>query len=231
MLSGYRLQIWVLLGDYQDGSYDGGFINANRPGICSCAGYISLYFAGMQVGQWLFQQRSSWDSHIKLLRNLLVVVVVTWLLTLLSHVVVGASSRMLANVTFVLWQVCHNVLLLSYSYVVDIVLVLVSRGKEELALAGQCKNCIGRRKLVTQKESDSLEDKIEETCCCLTSCVCTNQLFFFLLGNIMTGLVNMSVKTGSAGVLGGLGVMMVYVGLTTGVITLMFTRNVNTKFW
>jgi len=35
-----------------------GLFDANREGICSCCGYLALYFAGVQLGRLLLKSRS-----------------------------------------------------------------------------------------------------------------------------------------------------------------------------
>jgi len=34
-----------------------GLIDANREGICSCCGFLALYFAGVQLGRVLWKPR------------------------------------------------------------------------------------------------------------------------------------------------------------------------------
>lgn len=56
LLSCAGLRAFVLYGRYGDNSRHG-FLDANREGLCSCAGYLALYFIGVQVGKFLFQER------------------------------------------------------------------------------------------------------------------------------------------------------------------------------
>ena len=56
LLSCARLRAFVLHGRYGNNSRRG-FLDANREGLCSCAGYLALYFIGVQVGKFLFQER------------------------------------------------------------------------------------------------------------------------------------------------------------------------------
>lgn len=56
LLSCAGLRAFVLHGRYGDNSRHG-FLDANREGLCSCAGYLALYFIGVQLGKYLFQER------------------------------------------------------------------------------------------------------------------------------------------------------------------------------
>ena len=44
-----------------------GLLDANREGICSCCGYLALYFAGVQLGRMLMMQRQVYEFLINLL--------------------------------------------------------------------------------------------------------------------------------------------------------------------
>ena len=56
LLSCAGLRTFILNGSYGNGSRQG-FMNANREGLCSCAGYLALYLIGVQLGRFLFQKR------------------------------------------------------------------------------------------------------------------------------------------------------------------------------
>ena len=56
LLSSVGLREFVLNGRHGNGSREG-FVDANREGLCSCAGYLALYLIGVQLGMFLFQKR------------------------------------------------------------------------------------------------------------------------------------------------------------------------------
>lgn len=55
-LSHFGLTDYVIYGPHGDGSRDT-LIDANREGVVSSLGYISLYFLGMEVGKYIFRPR------------------------------------------------------------------------------------------------------------------------------------------------------------------------------
>lgn len=56
VLSCTSLESFVLHGRDGNNSRDA-FVDANREGLCSCAGYLGLYLIGVQLGKFLFQKR------------------------------------------------------------------------------------------------------------------------------------------------------------------------------
>ena len=56
LLSCTGLRSFVLHGRHGNDSREG-FVDANREGICSCAGYLALYLMGIQLGKFIFQKR------------------------------------------------------------------------------------------------------------------------------------------------------------------------------
>ena len=207
---------WIIIGDNKDGSYTGGFIHANRPGLFSSLGYCSLYMFGVQIGRLIFTPRVKWVDHAKCFEKLIVIAAASSLMTCLLHAHIDKSSRMIANFTFVIWQICHNTILLLSSYAVDLLSALYSTPENPL-IPGQCVSCSNR--------------KSRSNCCCLLSAINRNQLFFFLIGNVLTGVVNLAVKTGSVEAVPAVATLIAYGGVVCGLTSLLFVFNISTKFW
>ena len=55
-LTGLGMGRKILHGNLENDSRED-FFDANREGIFSCFGYLSIYFAGIQVGQFLLSKR------------------------------------------------------------------------------------------------------------------------------------------------------------------------------
>ena len=55
-LSGMGLAEYMDKGPHGDGSRQTLF-SANREGVISCAGYLAIYLASIELGQWLFRPR------------------------------------------------------------------------------------------------------------------------------------------------------------------------------
>ena len=216
LLSLTTFKDWMIIGDNKDGSYTGDFVHSNRPGLFSSLGYCSLYMFGVQIGRLIFVDKSRWIDHAKCFEKLALIAASSGFITWLLHAHIDRSSRMIANLTFVIWQVCHNTILLLSSYVVDLICAMYSTPEKPL-IPGQCEHCSDR--------------KSRSNCCCLLSAVNKNQLFFFLIGNVLTGVVNLAIKTGSVDTVPALGALFMYGTTVCGLTCLLFVFNISTKFW
>ena len=58
-----------------------------------------------------------------------------------------------------------------------------------------------------------------------------NQLLYFLLGNILTGIVNLSINTIQSDAFTSMGILVLYIFIANGIVVVLHVRNVNTKFW
>lgn len=212
----FSFRDWIIIGDNGDGSYTGGFIHANRPGLFSSIGYCSLYLFGLQIGRMVFSEKNSWFDNIRCIEKLAVTAAAAGFCTWLLHSQVDKCSRMTANLTYVTWQITHNTILLLGSYVVDIICAMYST-PEDMLISGQCEKCSDR--------------KSSPTCCCLVSAINRNQLFFFLIGNVLTGVVNLLIDTRAVSELLAVGALFTYGSVVCGVTCLLFVLNINTKFW
>jgi phosphatidylinositol glycan class W len=207
---------WIIVGDNKDGTYTGGFVHSNRPGVFSSIGYCSLYMFGVQVGQLIFKEKSRWIDHAKCVEKLALIASSCGFFTWLLHAQIGKSSRMIANLTFVIWQITHNTILLLSSYIADLICAIYSTPEKPI-IPGQCESCSDRKR--------------SSNCCCLLSAINKNQLFFFLIGNVMTGLVNLAIKTGSVEAILALAALFAYGSTVCGLTCILFVYNVSTKFW
>ena len=95
---------YVLLGPSGDGSRTG-LLSANREGVVSSVGYLAVYMAGIQLGQWLFRKRKTVAEFYPVVLFLGVGVVLLWTLTSVCEVYVQPVSRRMANLPFILWLV------------------------------------------------------------------------------------------------------------------------------
>ena len=216
LLSLVDFKDWIINGDNKDGSYTGGIVHSNRPGLYSSIGYCSLYMFGVQVGRLIFTEKSRWIDHAKCLEKLALIAACGGFTTWFLHAHIDKSSRMIANLTFVAWQITHNTILLSSSYVVDMICAIYSTPEKPM-IPGQCEGCSDR--------------KSRPNCCCLLSAINKNALFFFLIGNVLTGVVNLAIKTGSVSAVPALAALFAYGIAVCGLTCLLFVHNIGTKIW
>ena len=73
--------------------------------MVSSVGYLAVYMAGIQLGQWIFKKRKSVSEFYHVALFLGVGVVLLWTLTSVCEVYVQPVSRRMANLPFILWLV------------------------------------------------------------------------------------------------------------------------------
>ncbi|XP_065899394.1 phosphatidylinositol-glycan biosynthesis class W protein-like isoform X2 [Dysidea avara] len=172
---------YVINGPHGDDTRDN-LISANREGIVSSLGYLSLYFLGMEIGRFVFKPRPSvMLSWLLVGIRLMLVTVVLWVCTLLSDHYIQQCSRRLANLTFVLWMVAIITSVLASLIIVDTVILLIEH-TTNLQSHFDLYNCPNG-------------DNKKTTPTSLLAAIDYNQLVFFLAGNLLTGLVNLSINT------------------------------------
>ncbi|KAI8073389.1 GWT1-domain-containing protein [Gilbertella persicaria] len=155
------LQEWVLNAPRVD------LLSANKEGICSFAGYLSIFLFGLQVGVWIF---SSKPMKLILFSGIMWGALAAWTWFFPDYYV----SRRMANLPYVVWVIAFNVSLLTLLILVDDYAKPRGRGPPML---------------------DAMN---------------MNGLFTFLLANVLTGTINLTMYTLYASDLISLVVNVVY---------------------
>ncbi|XP_033738572.1 phosphatidylinositol-glycan biosynthesis class W protein-like [Pecten maximus] len=207
----YSLDYWgvrdyLLHGEDGQGGREG-LINANREGIFSCLGFFALYVFGTEIGKMIFRyERSTMSAW----RTLLVVMAVTsmffWAIYNISALAYGESvSRRFANLTYVLWILALSTQTMSVLLLVDLIV-------EYLRLSAGV--------TIQTKPTTGLLNAINY-----------NGLFYFLLSNLLTGLVNVSMATIHMPPLPSLLILTLYMSSLSAIFVHLFVRRVTLKFW
>ncbi|XP_078278728.1 phosphatidylinositol-glycan biosynthesis class W protein [Rhinoraja longicauda] len=234
LLETTNLKQFILHGSDGKGTRDG-FINANREGIFSMFGYVSIYMAGVQVGIFIMKRRMLVKDWIKVMGCLAMSTFVLLLLLHACEALVEPVSRRMANLAFVLWTVEHSLVFISLHMLVDLVLLFVK------FLSGmpkaQCSwnilpDAPQHRKEKTLLKNNALE-KADETTVrfCLIDAINRNQLLFFLQCNILTGLVNLTVVTVHSSTFISLFVLMLYMFCNCITVYILHINDITIKFW
>nr|XP_040035707.1 phosphatidylinositol-glycan biosynthesis class W protein [Gasterosteus aculeatus aculeatus]XP_040035708.1 phosphatidylinositol-glycan biosynthesis class W protein [Gasterosteus aculeatus aculeatus] len=202
-----------------------GFLHANKEGVFSAAGYVAIYIAGVQVGLYVMQPRTQVRQWLKALFNLFLGSFVLYTALFTCQTLVEPVSRRLANLPFCLWSVAQSLFFMTCLGVADMVL-LFSKRTSGCHLVPSSWN-------PHKKQPDSIYDKktsdIERHC--LVQAVSRNQLLFFLLANVMTGLTNSIVDTLSCSSSFSLVVLLSYMFVNCSVIGVLHHCGVTVKFW
>ncbi|WYZ44382.1 hypothetical protein EsH8_VII_000818 [Colletotrichum jinshuiense] len=194
-------------------------ISMNREGIFSFFGYLAIFLAGQDTGMYVLPRslNPKSDSTPSTQRKTLLMMMTIWsavwaglyfLTTSYSYGDGLSVSRRLANLPYVLWTAAFNsTQLLAYA-VVDTIFF------PSFYNATDAK---------TEKEA------YETATSRVFRAYNRNGLFLFLIANVLTGLVNMTVPTLHVGPLATMGVLVAYSGAITGIALGLDAYNISIK--
>ncbi|XP_018306914.1 phosphatidylinositol-glycan biosynthesis class W protein [Mycetomoellerius zeteki] len=197
------------------------FFSANREGLISIPGYVGLYFVGVAIGRFIhstyhLHATSSINFNIKLslfkVKGYYVgpLSLLNFKLFMISALIYFAIlfcnfkiSRRLANAGYCLWIVALTTALLSFLVFIQFLLELLNiiswpsdRGNVWIRYKMKMsKNLpVNLKKHVKSEKEENIEDVYRKSLE-IFDAVNYNSLFFFLISNIMTGIVNMLMYT------------------------------------
>ncbi|XP_030009906.1 phosphatidylinositol-glycan biosynthesis class W protein-like [Sphaeramia orbicularis] len=207
-----------------NGNREVDFIHANKEGLFSVVGYVALYLVGVQVGLYVMQRRSSVQQWIQTLLNLLFGSFVLYAVLCIFQTFVEPVSRRLGNLSFCLWSVAQSLFFLSCLGLADM-LLLFSKTLSGFHLLPSSWS-------LYQKQSESVCDRRRHVDgLCLLQAVNRNQLLFFLIANVMTGLTNSVVDTLSCGQLFSVCILLLYMFINCFIIYVLHVYGITVKFW
>ncbi|XP_077597126.1 phosphatidylinositol-glycan biosynthesis class W protein [Stigmatopora nigra] len=196
------------------------FLHANKEGIFSMAGYVAIYMAGVQVGCYVMQPRSNVRDWFKVLFNLLTATISFFVALCTCQILVEPVSRRLANLSFCLWSVAQSLLLLSCMCLVDLIVVF-------------CKTTSGCHFVPSSwnlyRSSQKKKDVMDGLC--LLQAINKNQLVYFLLSNILTGLTNTLVNTLNSSDVYSVCILMCYMFINSTVVYALHLCGITIKLW
>lgn len=199
-------------------------IHANKEGIFSVVGYVAIYMAGVQVGLHVMQPRSEVREWLSSLSKFLIGSSVLYGAVYVCQALVEPVSRRMANLPFCLWSVAQSLLLMSLTGLADLVLLLFKR-------TSGCQ-CIPSSWDLCKPKSGSAEQKLGDADrMCLIQAVNRNQLLFFLLANVLTGLTNSTVDTLSCSNLFSVCVLLLYMFVNCSLVYILHISKITVKFW
>lgn len=199
------------------------FVEANKEGIFSVMGYVAIYMAGVQVGVYLMQTRTLVKDWFRVIRNLLLGSFGFWVLLHACQTHIEPVSRRMANLPFFIWTVAQSLFFLSCLGIADITLLFAKMLSNCSAVSASWNP---RRRSETERRTTNKLDAL-----CLTQSVNRNQLLFFLLANVMTGLTNILVDTLKSNDIFAVCVLLSYMFMNSLIIFILHVNNITMKFW
>ena len=202
VLESTDLKAYILAGPRTD------LLPMNREGIFSFWGYLAIFLAGQDAGMYVLPRNLAPLRGIPgaaSRRTTLVLTMAAWSLLWLALYVLSTDytygagltvSRRLANLPYVLWVVASNSVLLLAFAAVDVLLFPAFYRAPDARAEGEAYEAATSRVLRAYNR---------------------NGLAVFLLANLLTGLINMTVRTLHVGRMGTMGLLGGYMGLVTAV--------------
>lgn len=194
-----------------------GFLAANKEGLTSLVGYVALYIGTVSVVRLIvYRPRTRIRDWVNGTLQCTILSAAGFAVTYLLHIHVSPVSRRLANASYCTWMIS----LATLTYGVYIMVEVLQALLEDPA----------------QVDMNSLEVKRVEDCqrkvpgpLLVWDAVNYNAMGMFLLGNVLTGLVNMMLEARTAGSLTCLFVLFSYLLFLVFFSVSMYTKKVRIK--
>ena len=194
-------------------------ISMNREGIFSFVGYLAIFLAGQDTGMFVLPRNlnSRGGSTVGTQRTTLLLTMAVWSLVwtalyfFSTDYTYGAGltvSRRMANLPYILWVVAFNSVQILAFCLVDTVLFPAFYKATDAKAEKEAHDAATSRILRAYNR---------------------NGLAVFLVANLLTGLVNMTVPTLDVGPLAAMGIIAAYAAAVTGVAVVLDVYNISLK--
>lgn len=236
------LKEWVLSNEPRND-----LISANREGLVSIPGYIALYLIGISIGQIIHyvKQNSvqdlqeqihkrisifgigfniSFTLSMLILWKLIIINTVLSLVTYYCHKYFNVSRR-LANTGYCVWILSLSTFCLTLLIFTDIILEILRVYIKEKSSKKLLKNFKMNDNLKNEKNVNFDINTIE-----VFDAINNNGLLFFIFANLLTGFINMTIKTLTVDEPRTVGIIIMYMLTNTVFILLRYRRNLLIKF-
>lgn len=180
------------------------FIDANKESFSSLLGYVGLYLVGVSIGQFIYIKKQTIRNDIRLCGKLFALSLLLHFCTLMMHNVLPVSRR-LANVTYIVWISSITLYTLFMSTLVEIL-----------------QRCFFDR--ILYQNEDCFTPKIYQA-------INYNPLAFFLVANLLTGLINIFIMTLDMGPSSSLSIITAYMLVLCAFVMLLNVNRIKIKMF
>ncbi|KAJ8958548.1 hypothetical protein NQ314_006387 [Rhamnusium bicolor] len=175
------------------------FLVANKEGLVSCLGYICIYLFSVYFG-YLLNIRNSKQGKISMASKFVIGSFLSLIISLFLQNYFGISRR-LANSAYCFWILFIGIFMTGLYYLGQIVQEFIFR--------------------------DKLPDSIYSPL--IFEAVNYNGLLFFLIGNVLTGLINMTFNTLTINDSISLIILVLYIFINCFVVTVLYCKQIKLK--
>jgi len=180
-----------------------GLIDSNKEGLCSVLGFLAIYLAGVSWAKEIIIKPFTFTVLVNAIHDLTIWSVLMWLNLVYSTSFFLPPSRRLANYTFFTFVVAYNLSILTGFLLIEAAVIAIGEWKcGNLAESGRKEK--KNRYLLNKKKCGDAEVNskgiVPNTAkgvraCSLYRAISYNGLPYFLMANLLTGLVNLLVPT------------------------------------
>lgn len=180
-----------------------GFFSSNREGICSLMGYELIYLCGLVIKYFLPRKGDNCKKYVEVICKFVSTFIIFCILTqIFQHFF--EVSRKLANCGYVFWIVSISLLSLS--------------------------NLIFQELLIYFLNSSMIKVKREvNVVSMILNAINYNGLVFFLIGNLLTGMINISIRTLIVSSYAGIFIIILYMFLCCSLIIYLYQKNIRLR--
>ncbi|EDW64118.2 uncharacterized protein PIG-Wa [Drosophila virilis] len=190
-----------------------GFLRANREGLSALPGCVALYLLSIWGGEWYkSKDKLNYSQFIAKLRNMLLVVITAWTLVFVSVFLFGIA-RVTFNAGYVLWSFSVGAtMLILYSFLFEFCLMVpMAEPLEDKADASLAAD----PKLAKPTRLPAFAETIN-----------MNGLTYFMLSNLLTGLVNLTLEPSNRSSAECVTILMLYMLASTGTVYVLFRKGI-----
>ncbi|XP_059177789.1 phosphatidylinositol-glycan biosynthesis class W protein-like isoform X2 [Physella acuta] len=210
-----------------------GLVDANREGIYSLPGYIVIYMLGVGLGKLLFQKRNNLKDWLDAAKQIAVLFLLFLTCLLLTHQVVEPASRRFANAAFVFWVMNLSCLMILLCLLGEIATTYIKALQKQNTSKQLGKSLLKNSsdQAISKKDQQRSQNDPPLFNVCMMEAVAFNSLLYFLLANLMTGVVNMTISTLHTSDISAVAILVVYMFALSGIIVFFKSKNISTKIW
>ncbi|RWS30444.1 phosphatidylinositol-glycan biosynthesis class W protein-like protein [Leptotrombidium deliense] len=211
IVTGVIHQIFLICGisSFIQNNDRNGIIAANKEGIFSLPGYVSLYLLFVAIGKYwrrVVLREKNADHISSFVVEMPSVIIFTGLLTILSHVLIEKISRREANLGYICWITTLIIYLALTEHTFSLAVIYLIR-------------------LGVLDHNSTLFVGHSIVC----AAIAKNPLIIFLIANILTGLVNITFHTMTFDAAGSLLILFVYTFILSVFAVFLYIKNIKLR--
>lgn len=193
---------------------------ANREGIISLPGYISLYLASVYIGYLVKsnEQIIRVKPFLKKIGKLTFISIVLWKIAYVCHDMFGVSRR-LGNMGYVIWTLSIGTTMITLFMLLELFYYFITFEKPKSHDEKNDRN---------NKLYPSLNNSYIPV---ILNAINYNGLSFFLAANLLTGLINLLFQTFLVDISGSIFILSSYMFVLCSVITFLYVNKIKLKAW